>query len=437
MLIEFFGENYGSFRDEFRLSMLATDLDPDSDRGVFNVKIEGDPEPLKLLRCAAIYGPNASGKSTVLRAAAALRRLLSGGWRFRSDELERTYEPLAALHQPFAGETSKHKPCRLGLKAVVNGLVYDYEAHFTARAIVHEQLDQHTADRKLTLFERNAQEVSGEWSKDEQFNLVTRHEKNFRSNVLLLSLADTLVPHLAGNLARALMFHLQWTDGSNIRPIRPGQRTAQWIKREPAFRDWLMGQLGAADIGVTDIVVQKVRRAESEQGRFFEEIEDSVESDSPSSHYRLVFKHRGPDNAFTIPHALESLGTQKLIELAPTFYLLSTTADRAQFIDEIGASLHPSLLKAIIEHFNCRPLSNGKTGQLIFATHETSLLDGEARDAALRRDQVYFTQKGNDGASTLFALSEFDEPVRKVHNIRKRYLEGRYGAIPAIGHFPE
>jgi len=74
---------------------------------------------------------------------------------------------------------------------------------------------------------------------------------------------------------------------------------------------------------------------------------------------------------------------------------------------------------------------------LIFATHETSLLDGEARDATLRRDQVYFTQKGKDGASTLFALSEFDEPVRKVHNIRKRYLEGRYGAIPAIGKFPE
>ncbi len=77
MLIELFGRNFGSFRDEFHLSMLATDIDPGNPRGIVEVPLEGEDEPLRLLRCAAIYGPNASGKSTVLRAAAALEHLLS------------------------------------------------------------------------------------------------------------------------------------------------------------------------------------------------------------------------------------------------------------------------------------------------------------------------------------------------------------------------
>ena len=67
MLLEFYGRNFGCFRDEFRLSMLATDVDPGSDRGVVEVKVEGEDEPLRLLRAVAIYGPNGSGKSTVLR----------------------------------------------------------------------------------------------------------------------------------------------------------------------------------------------------------------------------------------------------------------------------------------------------------------------------------------------------------------------------------
>jgi AAA15 family ATPase/GTPase len=77
MLIELYGQNFGCFRDEFRLSMLATDIDLDSDRGIVEVKVEGDDEPLRLLRAVAIYGPNGSGKSTVLNAAKSLGLLIS------------------------------------------------------------------------------------------------------------------------------------------------------------------------------------------------------------------------------------------------------------------------------------------------------------------------------------------------------------------------
>ncbi|NJL31661.1 MAG: hypothetical protein HC898_08535 [Phycisphaerales bacterium] len=64
MLLELYGQNFGCFRDKFVLSMLATDIDPGSDRGIIEVEVEGEKEPLRLLRAVAIYGANASGKST-------------------------------------------------------------------------------------------------------------------------------------------------------------------------------------------------------------------------------------------------------------------------------------------------------------------------------------------------------------------------------------
>src|SRR5205085_7689359 len=103
-------------------------------------------------------------------------------------------------------------------------------------------------------------------------------------------------------------------------------------------------------------------------------------------------------------------------------------------IDGIGASLHPTLLTALIRHFNCGNRDMSGQGQLVFATHETSLIDDEARNAVLRRDQVYFAEKDVSGVAKLYALSDFQE--RQNINLRKRYLEGRYGAIPSLGRFP-
>ena len=134
MLIEFYGKNYGCFRDEFRLSMLATDIDPKSDRGIVEVKVEGDPEPLRLLRAAAIYGPNASGKSTVLRAAGALSRLLSVTQSYSSDRPLTVYEPFAF------GSKAAGTPVTLGARAVIDHAVYDYLVSFDRTAIHHEKL---------------------------------------------------------------------------------------------------------------------------------------------------------------------------------------------------------------------------------------------------------------------------------------------------------
>jgi AAA15 family ATPase/GTPase len=102
------------------------------------------------------------------------------------------------------------------------------------------------------------------------------------------------------------------------------------------------------------------------------------------------------------------------------------------FADELCASLHPRLLDRLIRAVNEPPTESARS-QLIFTTHDAGLLESQdGRPPALRRDQVYFTRKDAKGASEVYSLSEFKEDARPVHNIRKRYLSGLYGAIPSV-----
>jgi len=423
MLIELFGRNFGPFRDEFRLSMLATDIDPGDKRGVVEVPIEGDDEPLRLLRCAAIYGPNASGKSWLLRAASAL------GYLVKHSAAESSDEPLGP-YVPFAlDEESRTKPVQLGVRAVIQRAVYEYWVEFEKTRFTQERLVRLVPAEETVLFERRGQDVTGPWTKEEQFALLAR---SFRPNALLLSLADRLAPSVAGGLAVSIRRLLGYFDfaGLSFPPFATSRAARRAHEDDAGFGAWLRSWLRAADVG---IVGYKVR----ESSTYFE-LERSAEPERAQRRERpvleLSFVHAGARNQAELRWSQESLGTLKVVALAPYIYDLTHGRERrAYFIDEVGASVHPVLLGSLIRHFNCETPAEQVRGQLIFATHETSILDGEARSAPLRRDQIYLTEKGNDGASRLYSVAEFKE--RNNLNLRKRYLEGRYGALPSPGPF--
>ena len=427
MLIELFGENFGCFRDEFRLSLLATRIDGESDRGTVSVKVKGDDEPLKLLRAAAIYGPNASGKSTVLRAADALRNGIYSTHRFRSDSVIPFYEP-------FAFGPSAKKPSRLGIKAVVDGYVYDYEIHFNRKSFTYEHLERWENEKPVTLFKRTGMEVTGLWTKEDGFKLLSI---DFGPNKLLLSLADRLMPSLARGIAPGFRRLLGSFDGSNAPWLMDrGRGVARRVREDSKFAGWLLNHLKAADLGVSDVRTEEVKVV-------LEVEPDSDEDDGPESrkqevetHFRLSLLHAFGSEAAPIAFQRESLGTKRLVDVAPILFdLAHDEKGRAFFADELDASLHPTVFKGLIHHFNCEPPNKNARGQLVFVTHETLLIDAEAKHATLRRDQVYLTEKATDGSARLYSVAEFKE--RNVLNMRKRYLEGRYGAIPAIGRFPE
>lgn len=427
MLIELFGQNFGSFRDEFRLSMLATDIDPDSQRGILEVHIEGDDEPLRLLRAVALYGPNGSGKSTLLRAANALGHLLGNSRRFPSDEPLRPYEPFAL------GPQSK-QPVVLGIKAVIDSVVYEYVISFDRRAFATEKLIRLSGDKPGILFDRVGQNVEGQWTSDPQFQLLS---KEFRPNALLLSLADSLTPKLAKSIAVGLRRMLTTNDATPVDwPFNRVERVAARTREDAVFGGWLLARLKSADVGVVDLRAEEVRTVVK-----VEDDEDSASESGESGEQvhvsmQLALLHSGSDGPVALPYSRESLGTRRLVELSPLLYdLAHDRRSRALFVDEFDASMHPLLLQAIVRHFNCETPIKDARGQLIFATHETTLLDDEAKDAVLRRDQVYFTAKDVTGASRLYSVAEFKE--RNNLNIRRRYLQGRYGALPSLGTFTE
>lgn len=415
MLIELFGKNFGCFRDEFELSLLAADIDPSDDRGVIVVPLR-DQDPLRLLRTIGIYGANASGKSTLLRAPIALSTLL------RSSKLQ-SDDPLEAW-EPFALGDAATAPTELGIKFVADGLIHEYFVSFTAAEILTERLRFWDGDDDQVLLDRSGPTVRGNWTEHEQFALVTQ---DFRKNASLLSLADRFSPSLASPTFKTVHSVL----GHELRPSQSLERAAaRLMQRDPDFATWFRDQVRLADLGITDVRVTEVER---QLGPHFGESSTSfVESDVKETwrDLSLEFVHSTVSSERALPLAKESFGTRRIIELAPMLYQIHTSANPgAVFVDELDASMHPLLLKHLVRECNNRPASDAAV-QLIFSAHDTTLIDGEARDAVLRRDQVYFTEKDYTGAARLYGLVEFRE--RSVINMRKRYLEGRYGAIPSI-----
>ena len=122
----------------------------------------------------------------------------------------------------------------------------------------------------------------------------------------------------------------------------------------------------------------------------------------------------------------ESDGMQKLYALAGS-WLKALKCGRVLVVDELDARLHPLLTRWLITQFH-DPLTNPHGAQLIFATHDASLLDAKL----FRRDQIWFTERDRAGATSLYSLWDFKNTPRKEENVRKGYLAGRYGAIPLV-----
>ncbi|HMN97716.1 MAG TPA: AAA family ATPase [Phycisphaerales bacterium] len=432
MLIEFFGENFGCFRDEFRLSMEATDIDPNDDRGVRTVPL-ADGTSIRLLRSAVIYGPNASGKSTIIRAAGVLRSLI-----WLSALLPQEHPLLDELHEPYLLEGSARRPVRLG--AVVRGgagVVYRYEVEFDRTKIGAERLTE-LMPAKTTLFERRDKSVTGRWSEDPMFTVI---KSDFRDNALLLSLTASLAPHLASSIANEISRSLQAGPNAVGRQrlfppsiVGDSMRVARLVRENPSFGSWLERQIRRADLGVDRIVVHERRAGrDSEQPSLFNEPgpdrPEVVGGRSRSLELRL--EHRAAEGTYRMPYSRESLGTKQLIKHSPVIHgVMSEEPAIAAWVDELDASMHPNLFEMMVRSVN-QPESPSGGGQLIFTAHETIIIDGEARDAAMRRDQIWYTSKASDGAARLYSQAEFRE--RHNVNLRRRYLQGRYGAIPAIG----
>jgi len=194
------------------------------------------------------------------------------------------------------------------------------------------------------------------------------------------------------------------------------------MANDSAFAQWMTQLLHHADFGIVDFKTE-----EANAPHFGDE-------ESEETLHQLMFVHAGVRSEATLSLFRESAGTRKMVELAPFLHKLTHSDEPvACFLDELGASLHPLLMQTAIQFLNADTPPEQIRGQLDFATHETAVIDAPAKNAILRRDQVYITEKDDTGAATLRSLADFRE--RNIVNLRKRYLQGRYGGLPSIGRF--
>lgn len=412
MLIRFRVQNFRSLRDSQEFSMAATSLKdlPDS-----TVAAEGLSHGL--LRAAAIYGANASGKTNVLKALFFACRAVLDSHASWKPETPVPYDPFL-LEKATSTAASSFE-----IDLLLNGTRYQYSFAICREGIVREELLAFPRGRRQRWFSRKAGSTM-RFSKNLQGE-NRAIESLMRKNSLFLSAA-------AQNGHRMLTPVFRWfVEGvSFVMHDRRDEalHTARVCKarreREAVWKLLSGADLGLAGLGVEDLAPDKqVRQVLNVlQDAFPGMVRDEVGAKRPV----LRLRHKGKDGrAVDFPLSKESDGTLAYIGILGSVVSALRDGDTI-CIDELDASLHPLLSSEIVRLFN-DPRRNPKAAQLVFTTHDTNLLD----PSLLRRDQIWFTEKDRWGATHLYPLTDFKP--RKYENVKHGYIQGRYGAIPFIG----
>ena len=409
MLLRFRFSNFRSFRDENELSLIAG---ANSETSRVSFPLPGAKE--SILPACAIYGANASGKSNVLKALQFVEQAVLYS--------HRRWEPDGPIPlQVFRADSSSGKS-EFEIDFLVEEKRYRFEFKATTTEIVEERLSAYPNGRRQEWYSRSGpSEISfGRMLPGDNKTIASL----MRKNGLFLSAAaqnnhETLLP-LYGWFRKSIHFDL-----GNMRvPF-----TTMEMCTEQQRLSQVTDLMNLADLGVVELRVRrpadedskKLKLAIDAMMRALEIPERQTNFEAPSV---MQLVHRIGGTLVSLDTQDESTGTLAYLSLlGPILRALDSGSVLA--IDEIDSSLHPSLLAFLVRLF-CDRTSNPKGAQLIFNTHDTNLL----ADGVLRRDQVWFTEKDRDGVTHLYPLTDFKP--RQDENFQKRYLQGRFGAIPFI-----
>ena len=403
MLLRFRFSNFRSFRSEQELSLIAgpfTDL-PDVPRHPSGIN-EG------VLPCAAIYGANASGKTNVIQAIGFMASAVSLS--------HRDWRPDGAIpREPFmADEESRREPSEIEADFLLAGVRHRYGFRVDSQVVLEEWLFVYPKGKKQTWFHRKRGNPIAFSNKMPGENRTI--ENLTRQNSLFLSAA-------AQNAHEALLPIFTWLSGL-LFVIGDRSKYREQTTRlcsELDYKNEIARLVSVADLGIAQMTVEDAEF--NFPDRTLAEIATTLKL-PPVTRPVIRLLHRFGESTVPFNMDQESDGTMAYLAL------LGPAVDAIQkgtplLIDELDASLHPLLAIQLLRLFNT-PSSNPKGAQLIFNTHDTNLLSG----GVLRRDQIWFTEKGNDATSHLYALSDFKP--RRQENLQNGYLQGRYGAIPFI-----
>lgn len=416
MLVEFRTQNFRSLRDEQVLSLVASPDKSLLDTHALDTGLKAAPHVLK---SAVVYGANASGKSNLIKALQYMRDVVL---------MSATLQPGQAFArlQPFRLDAvSASQPTAFEVTFILDGVRYQYGFAMNAQRIVSEQLLVYKAFKPQRWFERHFDAESGKDVYEFGPGLKgakTLWEGATRPNALFLSMAVQLN-------SEALRPVYDWFAHRLVilnehAPLSP-QFSLEMLKLE-AQRKAIGEFLRAADISIADVEVA-TKQATVHSIRFDLATGKREEETGEQTVDEVRFHHLTEHGQAVFDLADESSGTRNLLFLAgPVLDILSN--GQTLVVDELDTSLHTLLVQALVRLFH-RPEANTGGAQLVFTTHDTSLLDAYG---LFRRDQVWFVEKRPDQSSSLYPLLDFSP--RKNEALERGYLQGRYGALPLLRH---
>ncbi|HNX58296.1 MAG TPA: ATP-binding protein [Spirochaetota bacterium] len=411
MFIEFTVSNFRSFKDSHTFSLLASKNKELVDENTFPAN-----DKTRLLNSAVIYGANASGKSNFFLALSFFFKFtISSGPKLQIGD------PIDTEPFLFAKQT-KGEPSTFELIFFLNGIRYRYGLAVDTGMVQQEYLFAVMKVREVTLFTRVKQEIE---INPTYFKEGQKIKEAVRENASFLSICA----QLNGEIAKSIISYMQnyiVTSGLSSH----GRNTSQKLL-EKKGRDAVITFLSFADIQIKDIKTESVSMDFSGLGD--KEIEELFKKKmAGAKEEKVYFSHTVYDGTEAVDTQFldindESAGTRKLFEYTGS---ILDTLERGTplFIDEFDSRLHPLIIEGIIKLFNS-PESNPNHAQLVVSCHAVNIMTNKL----FRRDQIWFCEKDQYGATDLYSLVEYDEPVRSDASFSKSYLQGKYGAVPYLG----
>ncbi|WP_448519993.1 AAA family ATPase [Rhodoflexus sp.] len=424
MLIEFRVANYRSVGEEQIISLLPARQQQEYPQNIFHAG------RFEALNAVALYGANGSGKSNLLKAIGLLERLVKYSAK-DSSTVKLPYDPFL-LRQGW-----QERPCTLEITFVIPPSRYRYGLIFKADAVEQEWLFRKTTGREVLLFQREGETIDIKHGFKGNKSVINIAVDATRANGLFLSTADMMNVEEAVKIM-SWFRHLVSIDSLQL----ANNPTTLNLLQQADYQTLIRHYLQKVGVGLADI--ELTGASDENKDNLRKPIPIQTLTPKVQAAHKL-YAENGKPTANLLRWDFderESAGTKKAFHLSgPVLWTLLNGG--VLIADEIEATLHPLMTLQIIELF-LNPATNPRRAQLIFATHDTNLLSY----AHLRRDQIYFVEKNDWESSEIYALSDFiyytdkqgsakPSKERMDANKEKRYMEGRYGAVPLLGKFQE
>jgi AAA15 family ATPase/GTPase len=391
---------------------------------------------MRVLPIAAIYGGNASGKTNFFRALNFVKGLVIRGTQPDS--------PIPVETFRLDSEAAK-QPSRFEFELLIDETIYEFNFSITRDEVLDERIVVISSNNEKKLYHRTGDKItlSNSLSKDDD-QFLKFIFKGTRKNQLFLT-------NSIWQNAEHFRPVYNWFKETLrlISPISQPNQLEEALSEDDSFASNMNKMLQQLDTGIAKLSVEELSlenillpkseaisvQVQTKKGEAVRLLNNKTKGrlvinrkdDKPIARKLVTFHHGADGNDVKFEIYEESDGTQRIINLLPAFLDLSSQAIKKVYvIDELDRSLHTlltlNLLKTYLSH--CTP---GKRSQLLFTTHDVLLMDQKL----LRRDEMWVTERDSNESSNLFSFSDYKD-IRKDKDIRKSYLQGRFGGIPQI-----